>query len=201
MSGYLSPLHLLVAQTLLRSPTISSTDAESIGIAVDAGVSAFKTVLAADSVTSTKLHFLWIPSGKDLRLHLRSIAGAVDDAMFTDQNVEAYIRGEAFAVLLQSVISAAMDAGINLETINTAFGSMGNSTESLMGQIPGIGPLSKAEMRYGFISGMLTLSNYRWLLESRNSLGYVGMAPPTFSRIFDVMDLMQGNTLSMQKGI
>jgi hypothetical protein len=25
------------------------------------------------------------------------------------------------------------------------------------------------------------------------------MAPPTFSRIFDVMDLMQGNTLSMQK--
>jgi len=55
ISGSLTPIHLLVAQSLIRTPTISIADAESLGVAIDAGVTAFKNVLASDNITPEQL--------------------------------------------------------------------------------------------------------------------------------------------------
>jgi len=55
ISGKLTPVHLLVAQALLRTPAISVANAESAGAAIAAGAEALAQVLASDSLTGDQL--------------------------------------------------------------------------------------------------------------------------------------------------
>lgn len=196
ISGSLTPIHLLVAQSLIRTPTISITDAEALGVAIDAGVTAFKNTLASDNITQERLTTFLNSLSNGLADAAKIYRHSVDDSMFSDPNVEAYKRGEAFAVILQSLISAADSASINLETITCAYSASGAAAENI---IPSPSNMSNIT-RISYISGILALSNYRYITEMRNSMSYVGVAPPTFTRTFDVLSLMEVDTIRRQKG-
>ena len=200
ISGRLTPLHLLVAQALLRTPTISIANAESVGAAIATGADAIAGVLATDSLTSEQLSTFMSSLSKGLADAAAMYRKSVDDAVVFDQKVEAYRRGEAYAVLLKALITAGSDAGINLETICTGFAAAGKATETTIESNPGIDLVTKAGMRIGFVSGILNLSNYRMLRELVNSFSYAGIFPPKFSRTFDAFDLVLLNTTNRLKG-
>lgn len=199
LSGRLTPVHMLVAHTLLRTPTISTTDAEAIGSAIVAGADALFAVLATDGLSSDQ-HAAFLGS---LRNGLADAAGiyrkSVDDSIVFDQNVEAYRRGEAYAVLLQSLIDAGIDAGINLETVSTAFAAAGAATEAALESNPAVGAVARAGMRLGYVTGMLSLSNYRSIRELVAGFRHAGCSPPRFSRLHSVFDLVWQDTTTSLK--
>ncbi|BBA69296.1 hypothetical protein YM18_0748 [Geobacter sulfurreducens] len=199
LSGRLTPVHMLVAHTLLRTPTISTTDAEAIGSAIVAGADALFAVLATDGLSSDQ-HAAFLGS---LRNGLADAAGiyrkSVDDSIVFDQNVEAYRRGEAYAVLLQSLIAAGIDAGINLETVSTAFAAAGAATEATLESNPAVGAVARAGMRLGYVTGMLSLSNYRSIRELVAGFRHAGFSPPRFSRLHSVFDLVWQDTTTSLK--
>jgi len=198
ISGKLTPLHLLVAQALLRTPAISTANAESAGTAVAAGADAIALVLATDNLTEKQFSTFMSALSRALTDAAALYRASVDDSVAFDQNVEAYRRGEAFAVLLQGLIAAGTEAGINLETISTAFAAAAGAAETTLEATPGIDPFTRAEMRLSYMTGILNLSNYRMLRELITSLGYVGISPPRFARMFNVIDLVWNNTKSRQ---
>jgi hypothetical protein len=200
ISGRLTPLHLLVAQTLLRTLTVSTTNAESTGSAIVAGADAISQVLATDGLTTDQLSAFLTTLSKGLADASALYRKSVDDAVVFDQKVEAYKRGEAYAVLMQSLISAGLDAGINLETITTAFAAAGEATEAIIESLPEMDLVTKGGMRYGFVSGILNLSNYRMLRQLTNSFNHVGISPPQYSRVFNAFDLVLLNTTNALKG-
>lgn len=200
ISGQLTPLHLLVAQTLLRTPTISTADAETVAAAIDEGATAITNVLATDGLSLDQLKTFMNSLSIGLADAAAVFRKSVDDSVVFDQKVEAYRRGEAYAVLLQALIKAGTDAGISLETICTAFAAAGEATEAAIESNPNINSIAKAAMRYGFVSGILNLNNYRMLKELTKSFNYVGIAPPTLARLFDVFDLVLLNTTNRLKG-
>ena len=110
ISGRLTPLHLLVAHALLRTPTISITNAESVGVAIAAGADAIAGVLATESLTPDQLSTFMTSLSKGLVDAAAMYRKSVDDAVVFDQKVEAYKRGEAYAVLLQSLITAGLSS-------------------------------------------------------------------------------------------
>ncbi|HML79296.1 hypothetical protein [Geobacter sulfurreducens] len=199
LSGRLTPVHMLVAHTLLQTPTISTTDAEAIGSAIVAGADALFAVLATDDLSSDQ-HAAFLES---LRNGLADAAGiyrkSVDDSTVFDQNVEAYRRGEAYAVLLQSLIDAGIDAGINLETVSTAFAAAGAATEAALESNPAVGAVARAGMRLGCVTGMLSLSNYRSIRELVAGFRHAGCSPPRFSRLHSVFDLVWQDTTTSLK--
>ena len=195
IAGRLTPLHMLIAQTLLRTPTISTETAESIGTAIVAGADAISDALATDGLTSDRLSTFTASLSKGLADASAVYRKSVDDSVAFDQNVEAYRRGESYAILMQALITAGSDAGINLETICTAFASAGEATETAIESNPIIDPVAKAGMRLGFVSGILTLSNYKMLRELINSFNYAGVSPPEFSRMFDLVWVNTTNNL------
>lgn len=200
LSGKLSPLHLLVSQTLLRTPTISTADAEAVAAAIDDGATAITNVLATDGLSSDQLHTFMNSLSNGLADTAAVFRKSVDDSVVFDQKVEAYRRGEAYAVLLQALIKAGADVGISLETICTAFTAAGEATEAAIESNPNINSIAKAAMRFGFVSGILNLSNYRMLKELAKSFNYVGVAAPTFEKLFNVFDLVLLNTTNRLKG-
>jgi len=200
ISGKLTPVHLLVAQALLRTPAISAANAESAGAAIVAGAEAAAQVLASDSLTGEQLPRFMSALSRSLADAAALYRASVDDAIVFDQNVETYRRGEAFAVLLQGLIAAGREAGINLETVSTAFAAAGGAAETELEATPAIDPFTRAEMRFGYITGILNLSNFRMLRELITSLGYVGISSPRFERMYNVIDLVWDNTTSNQKG-
>ena len=200
ISGRLTPLHLLVTNALLRTPTISITNAEAVGAAIAAGADAIAGVLATEGLTPDQLSTFMSSLSQGLVDSASIYRKSVDDALVFDQKVEAYRRGEAFAALLQSLIKAGSDAGINLETICTAFAASGEATETEISSNTGIDLVAKAGMRYAYVTGIVNLSNYRMLREITNSLSYVGITPPTFARLFDVFNLVLLNTTNIQRG-
>lgn len=200
ISGRLTPLHLLVAQALLRTPTISVSNAESVGVAIVAGADAIAGVLATDGLTSSQLSTFMDSLSKGLVNVAAMYRKSVDEAVVFDQKVEAYKRGEAYAILLQSLITAGSDAGINLETICTAFAAAGKATEIAIESNPEIDLVTRAGMRIGFVTGILNLSNYKMVHELVNSFSCVGIAPPKFVPMFDVFDLVLLNTTNRLKG-
>lgn len=201
VSGKLSPIHLLVAHALLRTPTISSQDAEAVGTAIAAGADAISNVLSADGVTTTQLSRFSSSLLQGLADAAAIYRASVDDALASDQRIENDKRAEAFAALLQALISAGSNAGINLETVCAAFTSGGVAAEAVIESPAVIDPVSKASIRAGFVSGIITLSIYRNFDETLKSLAYVGIVRPRFARIFDTIDLMQANILINQKSI
>ena len=200
ISGKLTPLHLLVAQTLLRAPTISAVNAESMGTAITAGADAMAGVLSSDGATAAQLSGFMASLAKGLSDAAALYRASVDEAVAFDEKVEAYKRGEAHAALLQALISAGSDAGINLETVCTAFAAAGKATETIIESNSGIDLITKGVMRFGFVSGIINLSNYRMLHERVASLSYAGVSPPAFSRIFDVLELVRLYTTNRLKG-
>lgn len=200
ISGRLTPIHLLVAHALLRTPAISTANAESAGAAIAAGAEAMAQVLASDSLTGEQLTAFMNALSRGLTDAAAIYRAAVDDAILFDQNVETYRRGEAFAILLQGLVTAGQEAGISLETISTAFAAAGGAAEAALEATPAIDPFTRAEMRFGYITGILNLSNFRMLRELITSLGYVGISPPRFERMYNVIDLVWNNTTSNQKG-
>jgi hypothetical protein len=199
ISGKLTPIHLLVAHALLRTPSINVTNAESAGAAIAAGAEAAAQALESDNLTAKQFSIFMAALSRGLGDAAALYRTSVDDAVSFDQKVEAYRRGEAFAVLLQALVAAGMEAGINLETISTAFAAAGGAAETVLEATPDIDPFTRAEMRLAYITGILNLSNYRMLREQITSLGYVGMAPPRFARMFSVIDLGWNNTTANQK--
>lgn len=199
LSGRLTPVYMLIAQALLRTPVVSTTDAEAIGPAIVAGVDAMSAILATDGLT-TDQHAAFMAS---LREGLVVAAGryrkSVDDSTPFDQNVEAYLRGEAYAVLLQSLIDAGIDAKMNLETVSTAFAAAGAAIETALESNPDVTTVSKAGMRLGYVTGILSLSNYRVIRELVDSLMYAGFSPPKFSQFYSLFDLVLLNTTNNLK--
>lgn len=200
ISGRLTPLHLLVAQTLLRTPTVSIAYAELTGPAIVAGAESISQVIATDGLTTDQIATFLSKLSIGLANASAIYRKSVDDAIAFDQKVEAYRRGEAYAVLMQSLISAGLDAGINLETLTTAFAAAGETTEGIIESIPSIDLVTKGGMRYGFVSGILNISNYRMLRQLINGFSYVGISPPQFSHLFNVFDLVLLNTTNRLKG-
>lgn len=202
ISGKLSPLYLLVAQTLIRSPAISTSNAESIGIAVVAGAEAISNSLIAHGVTSDQIAVFVTALSKGQVAVAATYRKSVDDSVFFDQNIETYRRGEAFTVLLQSLINAGYEAGVNLETIGIAFASAGAATtETAIESLTGMSSIAKESIRLGYVTGILNLNNYKILKETATSLDHVGAAYPQFSRVFDTLGLLQANIVSNQKYI
>lgn len=201
LSGRLTPVYMLIAQALLRTPVVSTTDAEAIGPAIVAGVDAMSAILATDGLT-TDQHAAFMAS---LREGLVVAAGryrkSVDDSTPFDQNVEAYLRGEAYAVLLQSLIDAGIDAKMNLETVSTAFAAAGAAIETALESNPDVTTVSKAGMRLGYVTGVLSLSNYRVIRELVDSLMYAGFSPPKFSQFYSLFDLVLLNTTNNLKSV
>ena len=189
ISGKLTPVHLLVAHALLRTPAISAANAESAGAAIVAGADAISQVLASDNLTDKQLSSFMSTLSRALADAAAMYRTSVDDSVSFDQKVEAYRRGEAFAILLQGLVSAGTEAGINLETISTAFAAAGGAAETALEATPAIDPFTRAEMRLSYMTGILNLSNYRMLRELTSSLGYVGITAPRYARIFNVIDL------------
>lgn len=200
ISGNLSPLHLLVAQALLRTPAISSANAESAGAAIVAGAEAIAQVLASDSLTEKQLSTFMSALSRALTDAAALYRASVDDAVASDQNVEASRRGDAFAVLLQGVVTAGREAGINLETISTAFAAAGGAAETALEATPAIDPFTRAEIRLSYITGILNFSNYRVLSDLKTSLAHVGISLPRFEMIYGVFDLVLNTTITRQKG-
>ena len=200
ISGKLTPVHLLVAHALLRTPAISSANAESAGAAIVAGVEAIIQVLASDNLTDKQLSTFMSALSRALTDAAAMYRASVDDSVSFDQNVEAYRRGEAFAILLQGVVTAGTEAGINLETISTAFAAAGGAAETELKATPAIDPFTMAEMRLSYMTGILSLHNFLLLREYLVSLGYVGITRPKFERIFNVIDLVWNTTTTNQKG-
>lgn len=199
ISGELSPIHLLVAHALLRNPAISITNAESAGSAIAAGAEATAQSLASDNLTAEQRYTFLNALSRGLCETAAKYRVSVDEAVSFDQKVEAYHRGEAFAVLLQGLLAAGVEAAINLETITAAFAAAGGAAETALEATSSIDPLSIAEMRLSYIFGILTLHNYRSLREQLASLDYAGIALPRFERIFNVIDLVLINTTANQK--
>lgn len=200
ISGTLTPIHLLIAQALVRTPEISATHAESAGEAIAAGVQAFSDVLATDGPTGTQYSVFLGALTRGLTAAAALYRTSVDDSVSFDQKVEAYRRGEAFAVVLQALVTAGQEAGINLESVSTAFAAAGGAAERSLDGNPDLDQLTKAEMRLGYISGILCLSNFRMLRERIASLSHVGISAPRYSNIFKVMDMVWNTTISIQKG-
>ena len=197
ISGKLTPVYLLVAQALLRTPAVSAANAanaEAAGAAIVAGAEAMAQVLASDSLTGEQLSSFMSALSLGLTDAAAMYRVSVDDAVSFDQKVEAYRRGQAFAVLLKVLVTAGREAGINLETISTAFVAAGSAAETSLETTPGIDPLTRAKMRLSYISCIFSLNNYRILLERIASLGHVDITPPRFARMYNVMDLVLGNT-------
>lgn len=199
LSGRLTPVYMLIAQALLRTPVVSTTDAEAIGPAIVAGVDAMSAILATDGLTTDR-HAAFMAS---LREGLVVAAGryrkSVDDSIPFDQNVEAYLRGEAYAALLQSLIDAGIDAKMNLETVSTAFAAAGAAIETALESNPDVNTVSRAVMRLGYVTGILSLSNYRVIRELVDSLKYAGFSPPKFSRFYSLFDLVLLSTTNSLK--
>lgn len=200
ISGRLTPLHLLVAQALLHTAPDAAAHAESIGSAIAAGADAMAAVLSADGLTADQEAAFTGSLSRGLSAAAAMYRKSVDDSVVFDGKVEAYRRGEAYAALLQSLVTAGLDAGINLETLSTAFAAAGEATEAAIESNPTIDPVAKAGMRFGFVSGILSLSNYRMVRELMDSLSYVGISPDYFPRISYVLELVLLNTTNTLKG-
>lgn len=194
IAGKLTPLHLLVAHALLRTPAISIADAEAVGAAIAAGANAIEHVLATDDISPSQLSAVMHTLSNGLVDVAAIYRMSVDDALLFDQNVEAYRVSEAFSVLLQSFVKASSDNGINLETIYAAFVSAGAAAESLIEPSPIINSITKSRIRLGYVIGALSLSRYRSHKEIVNSLKYVSISRPQFSRMFDALDFLYSLT-------
>jgi hypothetical protein len=100
---------------------------------------------------------------------------------------------------LQGLITAGREAGINLETISTAFAAAGGAVETTLEATPDITPLIRAHMRLGYISAIINLRNFREMQSLLTSLGIVGITPPRYEQIFNIIDLVLNNTISNQR--
>ncbi|QSV46019.1 hypothetical protein [Geobacter benzoatilyticus] len=199
LSGRLTPVYMLIAQALLRTPVVSTTDAEAIGPAIVAGVDAMSAILATDGLTTDQHAAFMVSLREGLVVAAGRYRKSVDDSTPFDQNVEAYLRGEAYAVLLQSLIDAGIDAKMNLETVSTAFAAAGAAIETALESNPDVTTVSRAVMRLGYVTGILSLSNYRVIRELVDSLKYAGFSPPKFSRFYSLFDLVLLNTTNSLK--
>jgi hypothetical protein len=180
ISGRLTPLHLLLAQTMFRSPGFSQSDITEAGAAVVQAAAALEAKIAAEE-GGTKLLPLFL---KSVAASLDSAATfyrkSVDDALSLDPKLEAYRRGEAFADLMRSFINGGADAGIALDTLCTAFSAAGAAAED---SVKTLSPAAFEAIRAGFITGQTQCGAYRYIREYRDALTAVGILPDHFTGI------------------
>ena len=201
ISGKLTHLHLLVAQTLVRTPYVTPVDAERTGAAIAAGADALYNVISAEGLSSAWMATFFNSVAKGLRDSSSLYRKSIDNAIQFDPKVEAYSRGEAFDTLMYSLITAGADAGILLEVIETAFASSAAAAETLLEVTQGFDPKVRALMRLCLVYGIIDLSNYRIVQEHLRSFSFVGVAPPKFTQYFDTQILLSDKTTQMQKSM
>lgn len=200
ISGRLTPLHLFVAQTVIRTPAISPADADSAGAAVSAGADALNNVILTEGISSERMTVFLNSVMKGLRASAALYRKGVDDSIQFDPKVEAYNRGEAFAVLLISFMSAGVDAAIPLETIYTSVAAAGAVVEANLAGTPGYNTTTKDLIRLCLVNAVVQLGNYRTAIDHLKGFSFTGIATPKFSHIFDMIYFLQDQTTYNQRG-
>jgi hypothetical protein len=180
ISGRLTSLHLLLAQTMFRSPGFYQLDAEQGGAAVAAAAAAMEERIIAEAVGAERLPGMLQAVAGGLGKAAAIYRKSVDESLWFDQKVEAYLRGEAFAELMQSFVNVGADAGIPLDTLSTAFAAAGSTAEASVASLP---PDAIEAVRAGFITGMVQCGTYRYVRESVDALTAVGIFPGHFSKV------------------
>lgn len=197
ISGHLTPLHLLMAQTMFRTAGFSLTDIAQGAAAVVAAATALEEKIATteDGLIKLPVFLRFVATGLDSAAALYRMS--VDNAISSDPNVEAYGRGEAFAALMRSFINSGADAGIPLDTLCTAFSAAGAAAED---SVRGLSPAIFEAVRAGFITGITQSGAYRFIREYRDALTAVGIFPGHFARISVILSFLDQQLTFNQSG-
>jgi hypothetical protein len=180
VSGRLNSLHLLLAQTMFRSPGFSQSDTEMGGAAVAAAAEALEGVITTDSGGAGRLPAFMKAIAEGLGDAAALYRHSVDDAVWFDEKVEAYRRGETLAMLMQSFVNAGANAGIPLDTLSTAFVAAGAAAEA---SLVDLSPAAIEAVRAGFITGMVQCGVNRYVRERADALTAVGVFPGRFGKV------------------
>jgi len=187
ISGRLSPLHLLLAQTMFRSSGFSELDIEQGGAAVVSAAAALEAKIAADEGGIERLPAFLKSVAEGLARAAAFYRKSVDDAISLDPKVEAYRRGEAFDELMRSFIDGGAGAGIALDALCSAFSAAGAMAED---SVRILSPAAFEAVRAGFITGQSQCGAYRYLREYRDALTAVGIFPGHFPGILVALNFL-----------
>ncbi len=187
-SGRLTPVHLLAALTLLRSPAISTADAERTGPALNAAADAFYAALARNA-TQEEIAAFDTALLAGLRRTMTLYRQSVETAVAADPTVEAASRSQAFIQMMKELIDAAATAGLPLDGVDGAYIAAGGAAESALTR-QNVSAPSLSLIRIGFVAGMLQCQARQVVRGTSDALASLGFAPTDLPRYYYYLNIL-----------